>query len=235
MLVEAGIRVSKLNEEAYKYGLTIPNLGSIDAQSIAGAIATATHGSSLRHGLLSESVRSLRIVLSNGHAVRCSNEQNQDLFRAALISLGALGIITEVEFQMTETYNIEWEQKLVTLDDILTRWNTTLWTEREFTRVWWMPYMKRAIIWSADRTAKPLRPPEVTWYGGSVGFHTYHNLLWLSNYVPWILPAVEWFVFGMQYGFSPGSATTAVEELRSGLLMNCLYSQFVNEWALPLA
>ena len=234
MVVGSGIRVRQMGTEALKYGLTIPNLGSIDAQSIAGAIATATHGSSLKHGILSENVRSLQIVLSNGHAVRCSNSQNQDLFRAALISLGALGIITEVEFQMIDNYNIEWEQKLVTLDDILTRWDTTLWTQKEFTRVWWMPYMKRAIIWSAERTEQPVRPPEVTWYGGSVGFHTYHNLLWLSNYIPWILPTVEWFVFGMQYGFSPGQATTAVEELRDGLLMNCLYSQFVNEWALPL-
>ena len=234
IVVQAGIRVGQLNKEAYKHDLTVPNLGSIDAQSIAGAIATATHGSSLKHGIISENVKSLRVVLSNGHAVRCSNEQNQELFRAALISLGALGIIVEVEFQLADNDKVEWEQKLVTLDDILTRWNTTLWTQKEFTRVWWMPYMKRAIIWSAERTEKPLRPPEVTWYGGSVGFHTYHNLLFLSNYIPWILPAIEWFVFGMQYGFSPGSATTAVEELQDALLMNCLYSQFVNEWALPL-
>lgn len=232
--VEGGIRLQKLNEEANRHGLTMRNLGSIDEQSIAGAIATATHGSSLRHGLLSESVRSLRLVLANGQAVRCSKEQNEDLFKAALISLGALGIIVEVEFEMIEAGRIEWEQELVSLKYVLDAWDTTLWTQKEYTRVWWMPYMKRAIVWSADKTSKSLRPPKETWYGGSVGFHTYHNLLWLSNYVPWILPTVEWFVFGMQYGFSVGNKTTAVEELRTGLLMNCLYSQFVNEWALPL-
>lgn len=232
-LVEGGIRLRDMNQEAHTYGLSMPNLGSIDAQSIVGAIATATHGSTLQHGVISESVLSLRIVLSNGHVVKCSNEQNQDLFRAALISLGALGIITEVEFQMVDDYNIAWEQKLHSLDDVLNRWNTDLWL-KEFTRVWWMPYMKRAIVWSAERTDEPPRAPAQTWYGGSVGFHTYHNLLWLSNYIPWILPAVEWFVFGMQYGFAPGQATTAVEELSDALLMNCLYSQFVNEWALPL-
>lgn len=235
LTVAAGIRIWQLNEEAAKFGLTVPNLGSIDAQSIVGAIATATHGSSLRHGILSENVKALRIVLANGQAVRCSEEQNPDLFRAALISLGALGIITEVEFQMVESCNIEWEQKLIGLDEVLARWQTDLWTQKEFTRVWWMPYMKRAVVWSADKTKKPPRAPQETWYGGSVGFHTYHNLLWLSNYIPWILPAVEWFVFGMQYGFSPGKATTAVEEIRAGLLMNCLYSQFVNEWAIPLS
>ena len=234
ILVEGGIRLGQLNEEAATHGLTLPNLGSIDVQSVVGAIATGTHGSSLKHGLLSENVRSLRIVLSNGHAVRCSDEQNQDLFKAGLLSLGALGIITEVEVQMVDNYRVEWEQKLISLEDVLTRWNGNLWTEREFTRVWWMPYVKRAVVWSANRTDKPLRQPRENYFDGAIGFHTYHNLLALSNYVPWILPWVEWFVWGLQHGFSTGSSKTAVEELRSALLLNCLYSQFVNEWALPL-
>jgi D-arabinono-1,4-lactone oxidase len=95
--------------------------------------------------------------------------------------------------------------------------------------------MKRAIVWRADKTDLPARPPPSNFYGGRLGYHIYHNLLFLSNYVPRILPWVEWFIFGMQYGFKPGNVVTeAVEPGRSGLLMNCLYSQFVNEWALPL-
>ena len=235
LLVQGGIRLRKLNAEANKHGLTMPNLGSIDEQSIVGAFSTATHGSSLKHGLLSQSVRSLCIVLANGQAVRCSAEKNQELFRAALCSLGALGIITEVEYELTDAVNIEWEQTLVPIPEILDRWNTDLWTQKEFTRVWWMPYMKRAIIWSAEKTDKPERDAESSWYGGSVGFYTYHNLLFLSNYIPTLLPWIEWFVFGMQYGFSTGKTTSAVEPLQTGLLMNCLYSQFVNEWAIPLS
>lgn len=233
--VEAGIRLHDLNLAAKDEALTIPNLGSIDSQSIAGAIATATHGSSSRNGLLSQSVRSLRIVLSNGSAVRCSAEQNVDLFRAALVSLGALGIIVEVEFELVPATNIEWVQTLVSLQRVLDDWSNGLWDQAEFTRVWWLPYMKRAIIWRADKTDKPHRPPQSNWYGGSVGFHTYHILLFISNYIPPILPYIEWFVFGMQYGFTDGATITGVEEQRTGLLMNCLYSQFVNEWSLPLS
>ncbi|KXT04567.1 hypothetical protein AC578_8707 [Pseudocercospora eumusae] len=235
LLVEGGIRLRRLNDEANQHGMTMRNLGSIDEQSIVGAISTATHGSSLRHGLLSDSVRSLRIVLANSQAVRCSRHQNQELFKAALVSLGALGIVVEVEFEMIDSCNIEWTQTLLPLSEILQTWDNTLWTQKEYTRVWWMPYMKRAIVWSADKTEKPLRAPVDSWYGGSVGFHTYHNLLALSNWFPSILPWVEWFVFGMQYGFRTGQSTSAVEPLRTGLLMNCLYSQFVNEWALPLS
>jgi len=224
-----------LNDKAAEYGLTMPNLGSINDQSIAGAIATATHGSSLRHGLMSQSVKSIKIVLGDGSAVKCSAEENEDLFRAALVSIGGLGILVEVEYEMHDHTNIEWHQTLKPLDWVLSKWEKDLWSEKEFTRVWWLPYMKRAVVWSASKTHQPERAPVSSWYGGSVGFHTYHLLLWLSNRIPRILPAIEWFVFGMQYGFSDDDVvTSAIEPQRSGLLMNCLYSQFVNEWALPL-
>lgn len=234
LLVQAGIRLHQLNNKAKEYGLTMRNLGSIDHQSIAGAIATATHGSSLSHGLLSQSVKSLRVVLANGQAVKCSKEQNEELFRAALVSLGALGIIVEVEFEMIENCNIEWFQTILATSTVLRNWERTLWTQTEYTRVWWLPYTLRAVVWRAEKTTKPFRQPKHNWYGGSIGYHTYHTLLWAAQYVPYLLPSIEWFVFGMQYGFRNGFTISAVEELRSGLLMNCLYSQFVNEWALPL-
>lgn len=234
LTVEGGIRLRQLNEAAATHGLTMPNLGSINDQSIAGAIATATHGSSLKHGLMSESVKSIKIVLGDGSAVKCSAEENVELFRAALVSVGGLGILVEIEFELDDHTNIEWTQTLKPLDWVLSKWEQDLWTKKEFTRVWWLPYMKRAVVWSAEKTDKPERAAVSGWYGGSVGFHTYHILLWISNKIPSVLPAIEWFVFGMQYGFSDDVVTSAIEKQRHGLLMNCLYSQFVNEWALPL-
>ncbi|KAI9705191.1 MAG: D-arabinono-1,4-lactone oxidase [Bogoriella megaspora] len=235
--VQGGIKLRDLNIAAKHHGLTMPNLGSIDDQSIAGAISTATHGSSTGHGLLSESVRSLQIVLANGQAVRCSPSQNVELFRAALVSLGALGIIVEVEFQMTESTNVEWTQALQPLSYVLEHWEKRLWTEEEYTRIWWLPYTSRAIVWRGHKvpSSTPHRQPKPSWYGSLIGFHTYHTLLYMSSFVPPILPFIEWFVFGMQYGFQVGSSTSGVEELRTGLLMDCLYSQYVNEWALPLS
>ncbi|PGH30805.1 D-arabinono-1,4-lactone oxidase [[Emmonsia] crescens] len=233
--VEAGIRLRDLGVELEKYGLTLPNLGSIDEQSIAGVISTGTHGSSLRYGLLSQSVLALNILLANGQVVRCSAENNVELFRAALVSLGAIGIITEMTLETVPSFKIAWQQSIQSLSQVLDSWDTGLWTSSEYVRVWWLPYWRRAIVWRADKTDLPLRAPPTNFYGGSVGNFIYHNLLYLSNYAPQILPWVEWFVFGMQYGFRPGKlVTSAVEPGRTGLLMNCLYSQFVNEWALPL-
>lgn len=235
VVMRAGIRLRELSQELKAHGLSLPNLGSINDQSIAGAIGTGTHGSSTRHGLLSQSVLGLKIVLSNGRIVSCSAEQNKDLFRAALVSLGALGIIIEVTFQAVPVFKIAWKQTLVPLDQILAHWDKELWTEHEFTRVWWMPYMKKAVKWTADRTGEPLRAPKASWFSGRLGFHVYHTLLYIAQWMPSLLPAIEKFVITVQYGKSNGPASSGVAEGQKGLLMNCLYSQFVNEWALPLS
>ncbi|KAG6988893.1 D-arabinono-1,4-lactone oxidase [Physcia stellaris] len=234
VVMQAGIRLHDLGRQIREHGLALPNLGSIDHQSMAGALGTATHGSSTRHGILAQSVLGLKIMLANGRVVSCSREQNLDLFRAALVSLGALGVITEVTYQMTDSFKIEWSQSLHPLDEILADWEKGLWTDNEFTRVWWMPYMKRVIKWTANKTELKESPPEENWWTGMLGFHVYHFCLYVSQWVPRILPALEKFVTNVQYGFKDGVGGAAVQDGHNGLLMNCLYSQFVNEWAIPL-
>ena len=66
VVMQAGIRLFQVGAELDKVGLAMPNLGSINHQSIAGAISTGTHGSTLHHGILSESILSLKITLANG-------------------------------------------------------------------------------------------------------------------------------------------------------------------------
>jgi D-arabinono-1,4-lactone oxidase len=200
--VEAGIRLRDLGRQLEEsHGLTLSNLGSIDEQSIAGVIATGTHGSSLRHGLISECIVSMTLMLANGQLVRCGPKNNQALFRAALISLGALGIVVEISFRTEPSFKISWRQTRRSLSSVLGDWSSGLWTSHEFVRVWWMPYQKSAIVWHADKTDLPLKPPPKNFYGEKLGYHIYHNLLALSNYFPRMLPLVEWFVFGLQYGF----------------------------------
>lgn len=233
-VMEAGIHLYELGKELQDQGLAMPNLGSINYQSIAGAIGTGTHGSSLKHGILSQSVLGLKIILSNGRIVSCSADQNQDLFRAALLSLGALGIIIEVTFQAVSAFNLSWHQQLHSMDDLLASWDTHLWKEEEYVRVWWMPYMKKAVRWTGRKTHEPIRAVKASWFSGRLGYHIYHILLYAAQFMPSLLPAIESFVIKVQYGSAHGSGSTGVSEGRTGLLMNCLYSQFVNEWAIPL-
>ncbi|KAK4069071.1 CAZyme family AA7 [Trichoderma harzianum] len=234
VVMQSGIRLYTLCEELERHGLAMPNLGSINQQSIAGAISTGTHGSSIRHGLMSEDVLALKITLIDGTTKSCSKDDNPELFQAALLSLGSLGIISEITFRAVPAFSLKWKQTIDSDLRMFNAWQKDLWTQSEFVRVWWFPYTRRAVVWQAEKTEEEHREPPVSYYDGSLGYYVYHNLLYLAQYVPRILPWVEWFVFGMQYGFANGSTTTAVQPSRKALLMNCLYSQFVNEWAIPL-
>ncbi|KAI4155138.1 MAG: hypothetical protein LQ341_000235 [Variospora aurantia] len=235
VVMQAGIRLYDLIAQLKDSGLAMPNLGSIDNQSIAGALATATHGSSTRHGILSQSVHSLKIMLANGLEMSCSADENRDLFRAALVSLGALGVVTEVTFQVTSAFRLQWSQSLHPLEELIADWEKDLWNRAEFTRLWWLPYKRKAVRWRADKTDQVIQVPPSNWWTGTLGFHAYHILLYISTWVPRILPALERFVLSVQYGFRhDDDRKTAVQEGHAGLLMNCLYSQFVNEWAIPL-
>jgi D-arabinono-1,4-lactone oxidase len=173
-------------------------------------------------------------MLANGKMETCSPTQNAELFRAALISLGALGIIVEITFQAVPAFTLAWKQVVDTDLSMFNSWNKDLWTQTEFVRVWWFPYTRRSVVWTAEKTKLAPRPPPKSYYDAWLGFHIYHNLLYAAQYVPRMLPWIEWFVFGMQYGFPNGSTTSAIQPSRQALLMNCLYSQFVNEWAIPL-
>uniref|UniRef100_A0A0B7K1P9 D-arabinono-1,4-lactone oxidase n=1 Tax=Bionectria ochroleuca TaxID=29856 RepID=A0A0B7K1P9_BIOOC len=210
-VVGAGMRLYALCEELDRHGLAMPNLGSITEQSVAGAISTGTHGSSSRHGLISENIVALKITLASGKTVSCSADENSDLFRAALISLGALGIITEISIRAVPAFNLKWEQTIDSDQKLFDAWNRGFWEQSEFVRVYWLPYTRRAVVWRADKTDEELTPYHANYFDGPLGFHIYHNLLALSNWIPSILPWVEWFVYGMQCGFANGTTRVMPE------------------------
>lgn len=234
--VEAGIRIYQLNEFLATKGLAIQNLGSISEQSIAGIISTGTHGSSPYHGLVSSQIVNLTLVNGKGELVKCSPHENPDLFRGACLSLGKLGLIAYATIRTVPRYQIKSTQEIITFDTLLKIWDT-VWTEKEFLRVWWFPYARRCVLWRASKTEEPLSAPRSSWYGTRFGRFFYESLLWISVHIfPRFTPYVERFVFGRQYGITEtlGRGDVAVQESVDGLNMDCLFSQFVNEWALPL-
>jgi D-arabinono-1,4-lactone oxidase len=228
VVVQAGIRLYALIGELEKRKWAMANLGSITEQSIAGAIATSTHGSSLKHGLLSESVVWLTIMLANGKLAECSKEHNTDLFKAALVSLGAIGIVTHVGFQAVPQFKVRWEQEVVSLPRFLKSYDH-VWKESEFVRCWWFPYSERTIVWHGKTVDEEIQEPPASWYGGRFGRFTYELLLYVATWFPNLTPSVERFAFSMQYGWEEGVKCTAVQNSHEALTMDCLFSQYVNE------
>ena len=99
--VKAGTKLNYLGELLFKEGMAMENLGDIDVQSIAGTISTGTHGTGQAFGTISTQVIALRFVNGKGEIVDCSETNNRALFKAAQVSLGVLGIITQVTLQLS--------------------------------------------------------------------------------------------------------------------------------------
>lgn len=102
----AGTRLFQIPALLAPYGLAMTNLGDIDRQSISGAISTGTHGTGLGFGGIATQVAALEIVDGQGQVVRCSATENVDVFTAARVGLGALGIITRVTIACVDAFNL---------------------------------------------------------------------------------------------------------------------------------
>src|SRR3954463_15768536 len=94
--VLAGTRLHALNEALWQLGLSMTNLGDIDAQTIAGAISTGTHGTGAKFGGIATQVAGLDLGLADGSHLHCGADENPEVFAAARVGLGALGVIVSV-------------------------------------------------------------------------------------------------------------------------------------------
>ncbi len=120
----------------------MPNLGDIDRQSIAGAIGTGTHGTGLRLTGLSAGIRALRLVLADGSVVGCSPTQDPELFEAARLGLGALGIITELTIAVVPAFLLHAVERPEPLLSVLEQVDDAAESNDHF-EFYWYPHTDR--------------------------------------------------------------------------------------------
>jgi len=104
--VGAGVRYGDVASAIDARGYALHNLASLPHISVAGAIATATHGSGLHNGNLATAVAGLELVTADGELVRLSREKDGEAFLATVVGLGAVGITTSVTLDVQPTYQV---------------------------------------------------------------------------------------------------------------------------------
>jgi L-gulonolactone oxidase len=156
--VEAGITILKLAEELAHHGLAFPNLGDIGYQSISGAISTATHGTGTKLGNLATQVKALRLALADGSALDLSLESDPETFKAAQVSLGALGVISTVTLQCVPAYTLHAVEEPVPLDNVLDRIDQFADSNDHFEIMYWFPHSEICVTKTLNRTDDPPRP-----------------------------------------------------------------------------
>ena len=102
--IDAGITYGQLSPLLDAKGFALHNLASLPHISVAGACSTATHGSGEKNGNLATAVSALELVTGSGEVVKLSRQQDGDLFKGAVVGLGALGVITKITVDIQPTY-----------------------------------------------------------------------------------------------------------------------------------
>ena len=142
--VRAGTPLHQLNDALAALGLALPNLGDIDRQTISGALGTGTHGTGARFRGLADAVRAVRIVLADGSVHDCDAGNDPDLFEAARISLGALGIITELTLQCVPAFLLQAREDPGTLSATLADLDLLVDGTDHF-EFYWFPHTDRVL------------------------------------------------------------------------------------------
>jgi len=160
--VRSGTTIRELNAALDALGLAMPNLGDIDAQTIAGAISTGTHGTGAGLGGIATAVAGLELVLADGSVVSCSAEQRPDLFTAARVSVGALGVISSVTLSCVPAFDLAADERPMPLGEVLERFEEFAAANDHF-EFYWFPYGKNALVKRnsriQERDAGPGRMP----------------------------------------------------------------------------
>ena len=116
--VWAGTKLFLLGPMLESVGQAVLNMSDINYQSLAGAIATSTHGTGKDLGCMSAFVEGLRLVTPSGEVIDCNRENNGDLLRAAVTSMGALGVITRIRLQNQAAHRLHQREWLTPTDEV---------------------------------------------------------------------------------------------------------------------
>jgi L-gulono-1,4-lactone dehydrogenase len=155
--VEAGMPLHAFNDAIAALGLSLANMGDIAVQTVAGATATGTHGTGRDSAGLAAQIAGLELVTADGSVLTCSATENPDVFAAARVGLGALGIVTAITFSVQPAFLLHaverpmrWEEVLADLDGLADR--------NEHFEFYWFPHTEYCLTKQNNRTDGPARP-----------------------------------------------------------------------------
>jgi alditol oxidase len=165
--IDGGARYGEICRDLHARGFAVPNMASLPHISVAGACATATHGSGVKNQVLAAAVLGLEMVLADGSLACLSREANGEVFDGAVVGLGALGIVTRLTLDLVPAFDIRQDVfedlPFDALDDQLEEvlqggYSVSLFTDWKsglFLQVW-----RKSVVTDGDGFAE-----EETWLG----------------------------------------------------------------------
>jgi FAD-linked oxidoreductase len=171
--VQAGIVLSDLNAQLELQHLSMPNLGDVTYQTLAGALSTSTHGTGLQRTGLAAQIRAFKIVTASGEILACDPEQNAEIFHCGRVSLGSLGVITEVTLNVVPAFNLRAVEQPMRISHVLDNFSELI-EANDFFEFYWVPHTKWALTKANNVSTDQIDSPG--------RFATWYNKMFLENY-----------------------------------------------------
>ncbi|MGK8490038.1 D-arabinono-1,4-lactone oxidase [Nocardia asiatica] len=191
--VEAGISLNAASTALHEHGLAFPNLGDIDVQTVAGATATATHGTGATLQNLSAAVHSLELLLADGSRVEVNEDTDPDGWRAARVGIGALGVVTAVTLRMVPSFVLEGVERPIPVEEVLADLDSFVDGNEHF-EFYMFAHSPLALTKRNNRVALPEQPraKAVDWFADILmSNYLFDALCRLSRRQPRLVPLIH--------------------------------------------
>ncbi|KYO43973.1 L-gulonolactone oxidase-like [Alligator mississippiensis] len=227
--VEAGILLSDLNVELTKYGLALANLGAVSEVAAAGVIGTGTHNTGIKHGILPTQVVALTLLTAAGEILECSEGSHADIFQAARVHLGCLGVVLTITFQCVPEFYLQETTFPSTLKEVLDNLDSHL-QRSEYFRFLWFPHSENVSVIYQDHTSKPPSSTGSWFWDYAIGYYLLEFLLWVSTFLPFLVPWINRGFFWLLFT----SKGEKVDLSYKVFNYECRFKQHVQDWAIPI-
>ncbi|MER5754217.1 D-arabinono-1,4-lactone oxidase [Streptomyces sp. NPDC002088] len=190
--VEAGTPLKRLNMALAREGLSLTNMGDIMEQTVSGATSTGTHGTGRESASIAAQIKGLELVTADGSVLTCSEKENPEVFAAARIGLGALGIVTAITFAVEPLFLLTAREEPMPFDKVLADFDE-LWAENEHFEFYWFPHTGSTNTKRNNRSAGPEQPVgQLTgWFEDEfLSNGVFQVAQWVGRAAPTTIPAI---------------------------------------------
>lgn len=184
--IPAGWSIRRLTAALWDEGLALANQGDVNPQSLAGAMATGTHGTGVELGSLATFARGFRLIGADGAAHWCDATTNPDLFQAQRLSLGLFGVATEIEVAVVPAFHLSeriekrrWAEIRESYDDLA--------QQHRHVEFWFFPHSDDVILKTLD-PCDPCDPPPPTTDMEEASFR---RILNIAARLPFLTPSLQ--------------------------------------------
>lgn len=155
--VESGTPLKRLNVALAREGLSLTNMGDIMEQTVAGATSTGTHGTGRDSASIAAQIRALELVTADGRLMTCSKTENPEVYAAARIGLGALGVVTAITFAVEPVFLLTAREEPMSFDRVTSEFDA-LHAENEHFEFYWFPHTDNCNTKRNNRSQGPAAP-----------------------------------------------------------------------------